>query len=121
MQCAPDPTPLSSSGVNRGLGLIETNPSSTDTDQTVLNTVNNAVQQVKLIPGATLQRKNTFLSAAVPLTHCVPDRVTKQIWSNEYVDFAQLLNSSITQSDDFYTFKVEKDDDITRFSFCIYS
>lgn len=46
VQCAPDPIPLSSSGVNRGSGLIETNPSSTDTDQIVLNTVNNAVQQV---------------------------------------------------------------------------
>lgn len=81
VQCAPDPSPLSSSGVNRGSGLIETNPSSTDTDQTVLNTVNNAVQQVKLIPGATLQRKNTFLSAAVPLTHCVPNRVTRRVKS----------------------------------------
>lgn len=56
-------------------------------------------------------KERTLLSAAVPLTHCVPDRVTKQIWSNEYVDFAQLLNSSITQSDDHYTFKVEKGDD----------
>ena len=48
------------------------------------------------------------MSAAVSLTHRVPDKVKKQIWANEYVDFALLLNSSLTQSDDHYTFKVDK-------------
>ena len=50
----------------------------------------------------------TLLSTAGPLTHHVPDKVKKQIWSNEYVDFALLLNSSFTQSEDHYTFRVEK-------------
>ena len=33
-----------------------------------------------------------------------------QIWANEYVDFAVLLNNSLTQSDEHYTFTVEKGD-----------
>jgi len=40
----------------------------------------------------------------------VSDKVKKLIWANEYVDFAILLNSSITQANDHYTFRVEKDD-----------
>ena len=40
----------------------------------------------------------------------MPEKVKKEIWSNEYVDFALLLNSSFTQSDDHYTFRVEKGD-----------
>ena len=32
----------------------------------------------------------------------------KQIWANEYVDFTILLNTSLTQSDEHYTFRVEK-------------
>lgn len=55
-------------------------------------------------------KQEHFLSAAVSLTHQVPDKVIKLIWANEYVDFAILLNSSITQSDDHYTFRVEKGD-----------
>ena len=108
----PDPIPLSSSEVNRVLGLVEANPSSTNADQTVLKTVNNAVQWVtsSLLPSAASQSENLFLSAAVPLTHLVPKKVKKEIWSNEYVDFALLLNSSFTQSDDHYTFRVEKGD-----------
>ena len=35
-------------------------------------------------------------------------RSKKQIWSNEYVDFALLLNNKFTHSYDNYTFKVEK-------------
>ena len=57
-----------------------------------------------------LKVRTFFLSAAVPLTHLVPEKVKKEIWSNEYVDFALLLNSSFTQSDDHYTFRVEKGD-----------
>lgn len=112
VQFVPDPIPLSSSEVNRVLGLVEANPSSTNADQTVLKTVNNAVQWVtsSLLPSAASQSENLFLSAAVPLTHLVPEKVKKEIWSNEYVDFALLLNSSFTQSDDHYTFRVEKGD-----------
>ena len=46
VQFVPDPIPLSSSEVNRGLGLVEANPSSTNADQSVLKTVNNAVLTV---------------------------------------------------------------------------
>lgn len=112
VQFVPDPIPLSSSEVNRGLGPVEANPSSTNADQTVLKTVNNAVQRVtsSLLPSAASQSENLFLSAAVPLTHLVPKKVKKEIWSNEYVDLALLLNSSFTQSDDHYTFRVEEGD-----------
>ena len=74
--------------------------------------MDSAVQQVtgSLFPCEVVSppSKNTFLSSAVPLTHRVPDKVKKQIWANEYVDFAILLNTSLTQSDEHYTFRVEK-------------
>ena len=63
-----------------------------------------------LLPGAAPQSKSTFFSTSVPLTHRVPDKVKKQIWSNEYVDFPLLLNNSFTHLDDHYTFRVEKGD-----------
>ena len=113
VQFVPDPISISSAEVvNRGSSVVEANPTTPNADQSVLNTVNNAVQQVtsSLLPGAAPQSKNTFLSTAVPLTHRVPDKVKKQIWSNEYVDFALLLNNSFTHSDDHYTFRVEKGD-----------
>lgn len=76
------------------------------------HTVNTAVQQVtgSLLPCAVAspQSKNTFLSSAVSLTHRVPDKVKKQTWANEYADFALLLNSSLIQSDDHYTLRVDK-------------
>ena len=77
------------------MGLVEANPSSTNADQTVLKMVKNAGQRVtsSLLPSATSQSENFFLSAVVPLTHLVPKKVKKEIWSNEYVDFALLLNS----------------------------
>ena len=60
VQFVPDPIPLSSSEVNRVLGLVEANPSSTNADQTVLKTVNNAVQWVtsSLLPSAASQSEN---------------------------------------------------------------
>ena len=60
VQFVPDPISLSSSEVNRGLGLVEANPSSTNADQTVLKTVNNAVQWVtsSLLPSAASQSEN---------------------------------------------------------------
>ena len=44
----------------RGLGVVEANPSSTNADQTVLKTVNNAVQWVtsSLLPSAASQSEN---------------------------------------------------------------
>ena len=113
VQFVPDPISISSAEVvNRGSSVVEANPTTPNADQSLLNTVNNAVQQVtsSLLPSAAPQSKNTFLSTAVPLTHRVPDKVKKQIWSNEYVDFALLLNNSFTHSDDHYTFRVEKGD-----------
>ena len=38
----------------------------------------------------------------------MPDKVKKQIWANEYVDFALLLNSILIESDDHYTLRVDK-------------
>ena len=98
--------------VTRGSSVVEANPTTPNADQSVLNTVNNAVQHVtsSLLPGAAPQSKNTFLSTEVPLTHRVPDKVKKQIWSNEYLEFGLLLNNSFTHSDDNYTFSVEKHD-----------
>lgn len=98
--------------VTRGSSVVEANPTTPNADQSVLNTVNNAVQHVtsSLLPGAAPQSKNTFLSTEVPLTHRVPDKVKKQIWSNEYLEFGLLLNNSFTHSDDNYTFRVEKHD-----------
>ena len=82
----------------RGLGVVEANPSSTNADQTVLKMVKNAIQRgtSSLLPSAASQSENLFLSAVVPLTHLVPNKVKKEMWSNEYVDFALLLNSSFT-------------------------
>ena len=113
VQFVPDPISIPGAEVvNRGSSVVEANPTTPNADQSVRNTVNNVVQQVtsSLLPGAASQSKNTFLSTAVPLTHRVPDKVKKQIWSNEYVDFALLLNNSFTHSDDHYTFRVEKGD-----------
>ena len=112
IQFVPDPTVGAGAIVNGGSVLAESNPSPCNTDQTVQQTVDSAVQQVtgSLFPCEVVppQSKNTFLSSAVPLTHRVPDKVKKQIWANEYVDFTILLNNSLTQSDEHYTFRVEK-------------
>ena len=50
--------------------------------------------------------KNSFISVAVPLPNRVSDKVKKQIWGNEYVDFAVIFHNS-TSDDDQYTFKVQ--------------
>lgn len=94
-QFVPDPTQGVSETVNGGSDRAETNHSPSNTDQTVQLTVDSAVQQVtgSLFPFAVVspQSKNTFfLSMAVPLTHRVPEKVKKQTWDNEYVDFAIL-------------------------------
>ena len=34
------------------------------------------------------------MSVAIPLSNQMPERVKKQIWANEFVDFALLLPSS---------------------------
>ena len=57
-------------------------------------------------PGS--QSKNTFLSEVIPLSNRVSEKVKKQIWANEFVDFALLLHSSINNTqEERYTFKVE--------------
>lgn len=54
------------------------------------------------------QSKNTFLSEAIPLSNRVPEKVKKQIWSNEFVDFALLLHSNVINTvEERYTLKVE--------------
>ena len=112
IQFVPDPTVGASATINGGSDLAETNPGPSNTDQTVQHTVDSAVQQVtgSSFPCEVVspQNKNTFLSSPVPLTHRVPDKVKKQISANEHVDFAILLNSNLTQSDEHYTFRVEK-------------
>ena len=104
IQFVPDPTVGASATINGGSDLADTNPGPSNTDQTVQHTVDSAVQQVtgSLFPCEVVppQSKNTFLASAVSLTHRVPDKVKKQIWANEYVDFAILLNSNLTQSDE---------------------
>lgn len=95
-----DTTVWASATVNGGSDLAETNPSPSNTDQTVQQAVDSAVQQVtgSFFPCEVVSppSKNTFLSLAVPLTHRVPDKVKKQKWANEYVDFANLLSNSLT-------------------------
>ena len=53
--------------------------------------------------------KSTFLTEATPLSHRVPDsyRVKAQIWANEFADLALLLHSSIRNSTEECTFRVE--------------
>ena len=73
--------------------------------------VEEVIQQVtaNLVEGPRTQtpiRKNSFVSVAVPLTHRVSEKVKKQIWGNEYVDFAVIFNNS-SNSEDHYTFKVQ--------------
>ena len=114
VQFIPDPPQRSGTAVHGSSDITETTPPTDNADQSVQHTVDTAIQQVtgSLLPCAVTSppSKNTFLSAAVSLTHQVPDKVKKLIWANEYVDFAILLNSSITQANDHYTFRVEKDD-----------
>ena len=74
------------------------------------SSVQAAVQQItaNLVEGAKEppSSKNTFVSSAVPLSHRVSDKVKKQIWGNEYVDFAVIFSNNST-SDDQYMFKVQ--------------
>ena len=54
------------------------------------------------------QSNNTFLSAAIPLRHRVPDKLKEQIWTNEFVDFALLLHNSVTNpAEEQYTVKLD--------------
>ena len=54
------------------------------------------------------QSKNTFLSAAIPLSHRVPDKLRNQIWANEFVDFAMLLHNSVTNpAEEQHTVKLD--------------
>ena len=73
------------------------------------SSVQAAVQQVtaNLVEGAKEppSSKNTFVSGAVPLSHRVSDKVKKQMWGNEYVDFAVIFSNNST-SDDQYMFKI---------------
>ena len=53
--------------------------------------------------------KNTFFSEVIPLSNLVPEKVTNQIWANEFIDFSLLLKSNISNTDDDqYTIKFEK-------------
>ena len=55
-----------------------------------------------------LQSKNTFLSKAIPLSNWVPKKLKKQIWLNEFVDFALLLHRNVINIvEELYTLKVE--------------
>mmetsp|Transcript_38040 Transcript_38040/g.60107 ORF Transcript_38040/g.60107 Transcript_38040/m.60107 type:complete len:253 (-) Transcript_38040:192-950(-) len=61
VQFVPDPISISSAEVvNRGSSVVEANPTTPNADQSLLNTVNNAVQQVtsSLLPGAAPQTDN---------------------------------------------------------------
>ena len=54
------------------------------------------------------QSKNTFSSAAIPLSHRVLDKLKKQIWANELVDFALLLHNSATNpAEEQFTVKLD--------------
>ena len=54
------------------------------------------------------QSKNTFLSAAIPLSHSVPDKLKNQIWANEYVDFVLLFHNSVTNpAEEQYNVKLD--------------
>ena len=62
---------------------------------TVQQTVDRVIESV-IWPHDTTgyQSENTFMSVAIPLSNQMPERVKKQIWANEFVDFALLLPSS---------------------------
>ena len=108
IQFVPDPTVGASATINGGSDLAETNPCPSNTDQTVQHTVDSGNWFfVSLRSGPTTKSEHFFILGC-PLTHRVPDKVKKQIWANEYVDFAILLNNNLTQSDEHYTFRVEK-------------
>ena len=54
------------------------------------------------------QSKSTFLLAAIPLSHGVPDKLKNQIRANEFVDFAMLLHNSVTNpAGKQYTIKLD--------------
>ena len=102
VQFAPDPTVGASATVNGGLNLAENNPSPVHLAE---QQVTGSIFPCEVVPP---QSKNSFLSLAVPLPHRALDKVKKQIWVNEHVDFAILLNNSLTQADEHYMFRVEK-------------
>ena len=82
---------------------------STSKTSTVRETVDNVIHNV-IDPQDTQgsQSKNTFLSAAIPLSHRVSEKVKNQIWANEYADFALLLHSSVSNAtDERYIVKLE--------------
>ena len=79
-------------------------------DGSLLTQTPAAIQQVtsNLIEGTTqpTTSKNRFVSVAIPLSNRVSDKVKKQIWGNEYVDFAVIFHYRPSH-DDQYTFKVQ--------------
>ena len=92
IQFIPDPANTASQGVHHA-----TDQQSPSLGATVQGSVNAVVQSViGLQDPQGSQSKNTFLSAAIPLSHRVPDKLKNQIWANEFIDFALLLHNSVT-------------------------
>ena len=99
IQFIPDPPQSNNMGSRQQDGSVLTQTPAQATIQQVTS---------NLIEGTTqpTTSKNTFVSVAVPLSNRVSDKVKKQIWGNEYVDFAVIFHNS-TSDDDQYTFRVQ--------------
>ena len=83
----------------------------------VQGTVQRMLDHVIGTPENAFTSKNTFLSEGIPLSNIVPEKVKNQIWANEFIDFALLLKSNISNTDDDqYTIKFETKKGGTAFS-----
>ena len=104
IQFIPDPATTASQGVHHA-----TDQQSPSLGATVQGSVDAVVQSViGLQDPQGSQSKNTFLSAAIPLSHRVPDKLKNQIWTNEFIYFALLLHNSVTNpAEEQFTVKLD--------------
>ena len=104
IQFVPDPVGTAPQGTHHA-----TDQQGPSLGTTVQGSVDAVVQSVVgLQDSQGSQSKNTFLSAAIPLSHRVPDKLKKQIWANEFVDFALLLHNSVTNpAEEQYAVKLD--------------
>ena len=104
IQFVPDPAGTATQGTHRA--TAQQGPSLGTTVQESVDAVVQSVIGRQDSQGS--QSKNTFLSAAIPLSHRVPDKLKNQIWANEYVDFVLLLHNSVTNpAEEQYNVKLD--------------
>lgn len=107
IQFVPDPTATSGSPnatvTRRALGTA------TQRNQEVVQA--SASQVIENLTGGIIKpaeqittSKNPFLSASVPLVQKVSEKIRKQIWAKEYVDFATLFH--VNEYENQYVLKI---------------